>query len=205
MSNIRRTFSLARPNHNLADQTVGVVWSRSAITAPQLMISTASWPESTFSISIQFPAPCIKKLQHWTMWRVCRNHYLPQKAMEGKKRLGSCHYTQKRLGSCHYTSWNSYKLFGLGYTVKPILGDHMWAHKKWSLYRGSLLKEVKRWIGILPFRHDRMVFEDRQSLLGIDWLWSQASRDYSQSGLWISWQCKKQLGIIIMSMDAGGH
>ena len=28
-------------------------------------------------------------------------------------------------------------------TVKPVLSDLVWAHKKWSLYEGGLLKEVK--------------------------------------------------------------
>ena len=31
----------------------------------------------------------------------------------------------------------------LVYTVKPVLSDHAWAKKKWSLNRGGLLIEVK--------------------------------------------------------------
>ena len=43
--------------------------------------------------------------------------------------------------------------WGKPHTVKPVLSDHVWAHKEWSLYGGGLLKEVKM-NKILPFGHD---------------------------------------------------
>ena len=41
----------------------------------------------------------------------------------------------------HCRSVDTYKFDS--YTVKPVLSDHAWAKKKWSLNRGGLLIEVR--------------------------------------------------------------